>query len=230
MPVADVPAFAELIANDRARAAFAELGFSDPRFSSGYVISKPPRSPALFWHQDWWGWDDPISYTAEIAQVFLFYYLTDTSRANGCLRLIRGSHRRRHPLHEAPKAHADDVARVVDPDDRIYQPAPDEVAVPVRAGDLVIGDARVLHGSYPNGSDQERTLITLWFHPSFAALPEPMRARIYEIYVRKGSTPMPAATCTRRSGRNPSGGWSSRCCRCTRGVPPRSRGTGSPSA
>jgi ectoine hydroxylase-related dioxygenase (phytanoyl-CoA dioxygenase family) len=186
VPVADHPAFAELIAHEPARAIFAELGFADPRFSSGYVISKPPKGPALFWHQDWWGWDDPISHTDQIAQVFLFYYLSDTTRDNGCLRVVRGSHRTRHPLHDAPKAHADDIARVVDPSDRIYQPVADEVAVEVRTGDLVIGDARILHGTYPNASDRERTLITLWYHPSFASLPEPMQARIHAIHVREG--------------------------------------------
>ena len=35
-----------------------------PLFSAGFVVSKPPRSPPTFWHQDWWAWDDPASYMA----------------------------------------------------------------------------------------------------------------------------------------------------------------------
>ncbi len=184
--IADHPGFAGLIASPRERGIFAGLGFADPRFSSGYVISKPAHSPALFWHQDWWAWDDPISYRETIAQVFLFYYLTDTRIENGCLRVVPGSHRRRHSLHDQPPAHDQDLSRVANPDRPVYQSVEGEVPVEVAAGSLVIGDARLLHGTYPNDSDTERTLITLWYHPDFAALPEPIRARIDFIFNRRG--------------------------------------------
>ncbi len=191
--MADYPAFAELIAYRRTLEVFAGLGFSDPRFSSGYIISKPPGGPPLFWHQDWWGWDDPLSYTDFVAQVFLFYYLTDTSVENGCLRLVPRSHRRRHALHYAPAAHDEALARVTNPEDPIYQSVADEVAVPVRAGDVVIGDARLLHGAHANSGSSERTLLTLWYHPDFSALPAPMQARIYSLFKREGNDTDPAA-------------------------------------
>jgi len=184
--LADHPGFADLIASPSKRGVFKGLGFRDPRFSSGYVISKPPHSPALFWHQDWWAWDDPISYGDTITQVFLFYYLTDTRVENGCLRVIPGSHRRRHPLHDEPAAHDQDLSRVTDPDSAVYQSVDGETPVEVAAGSVVIGDARLLHGAYPNRSDSERTLITLWYHPDFAGLPAPIRARIDLIFNRRG--------------------------------------------
>ncbi len=99
--ISDHPGYADLIGNASAREVFRSLGFANPCFSSGYLISKPPGGPALFWHQDWWGWDDPLSYSDQIAQVFFMYYLTDTTPQNGCLRILPGSHRRRHSLHEA---------------------------------------------------------------------------------------------------------------------------------
>ena len=185
--IAADPFFAELIAWQPALAALQRLGFGEAAFSSGYVISKPPHSPALFWHQDWWGWSDPVSYTAQPMQLFLMYYLTDTRVANGCLRVLPGSHRRRHPTHDLlPSAHADDLARVAQPDSPVYQSAAGEVAVPVTAGDVVIGDARLLHGAYPNQSAEERTLITLWFHPHFQAQPEAIRARVARVTKREG--------------------------------------------
>ena len=58
--IADYPDFSDLIAHPALFKAFNVLGFADTRFSSGYIISKPQQSPALFWHQDWWGWGDPI--------------------------------------------------------------------------------------------------------------------------------------------------------------------------
>ncbi|MDH3658807.1 MAG: phytanoyl-CoA dioxygenase family protein [Alphaproteobacteria bacterium] len=184
--VADYPGYAPLIGHARARGLFEQLLFADPRFSSGYLISKPPSGPALFWHQDWWGWDDPISYSDEIAQVFFMYYLTDTTPENGCLRVLSGSHRRRHALHDADAAHGESLSRVDDPNDPLYGSINDEVPVPVRAGDLVIGDARLLHSAYANRSDQERSLITLWFHPNFRGLPAGMRARIRQVFDRQG--------------------------------------------
>jgi len=183
--IADHPDFAELVASPAERGIFTGLGFSDPRFSSGYVISKPPHSPALFWHQDWWAWDDPVSYQDTIAQVFLFYYLTDTRVENGCPRVVPGSHRRRHPLHDQPPAHGEDLSRVVDPDNTVYQSVEGETPVEVAAGSVVVGDARLLHGTYPNRSGEERTLITLWYHPDFSALPGPIRARIDFIFNRR---------------------------------------------
>ncbi|MGI9500788.1 MAG: phytanoyl-CoA dioxygenase family protein [Geminicoccaceae bacterium] len=184
--VADYPGYAPLIGNGEAKEVMNRLAFVDPRFSSGYLISKPPSGPALFWHQDWWGWDDPLSYTDDIAQVFFMYYLTDTTPDNGCLRVLPGSHRRRHALHDADQAHGEGLSRVEDPDHPLYGSLDGEVPIPVRAGDLVIGDARLLHSAYANRSNEERSLITLWFHPNFGKLPAGMRARIREIYDRRG--------------------------------------------
>lgn len=173
------PFFAELVAYPPALNALAALGFSKPRWSSGFVICKPPHSPALFWHQDWACWDDPSSYMDTPLQLFLMYYLVDTDIHNGCLRAIKGSHRRRHPMHDAvPVAHTDELRSITDPDHPAYQPVADEVIVPVKAGDVVIGDARLLHGSYGNQSDRSRTVITLWYHPNFESAPECIQADV----------------------------------------------------
>ena len=184
--IADFPGYAELIGNARARNVFEQLNFADPRFSGGYLISKPPSGPPLFWHQDWWGWDDPLSYSDEIAQVFFMYYLTGTSRENGCLRVLPGSHRRRHRFHDAMQAHDEGLSRVDDPEHPLYGSLAEETPVPVRAGDLVVGDSRLLHSAYANRSAEDRSLITLWYHPGLSLLPPGMRARIREIFERRG--------------------------------------------
>lgn len=184
--MADYPGYAAIIGHPALRGVFGDLGFADPRFSSGYLISKPPDGPPLFWHQDWWGWDNRISYTPAIAQVFFMIYLTDTSVENGCLRVIPGSHRRPHPLHAAVEAHGEALSRAENPDDPLFGSMPDEVPVPVRAGDLVVGDARLLHAAHANRSGGERGLLTLWYHPDFAGLPAGMRTRIRQMYDRQG--------------------------------------------
>ena len=186
VPVADHPPFAPLIAYSGFQEMFERLGLRGTRFSSGYVISKPPGGPALFWHQDWWGWQHPISREDRIAQVALFLYMTDTTRQNGCLRLVPGTHRRRHPLHDLVDAHDPALAEVKNPDDDAFASHPDELDVPVKAGDVVVVDARLIHGAHPNRSDRERTNIALWWHPDYEALPASLRARIWHVYEREG--------------------------------------------
>ena len=171
------PFMAKLVAYQPTLAALAKLGFDNPKWKSGYVISKPPESPPLFWHQDARFWEDPISYTPQIMQCFLMIYLVDTTPENGCLRLIPGSHLKRHPLHDAlPDAHGDNLGRMDNPEHPAYQRAEGEVDVPVKAGDVVMGSARLLHAAHGNRSNQRRTNITLWYYPAFHELPESIQA------------------------------------------------------
>ena len=174
------PAFTELLVHPAALAVFAELGFDRPRVWSGFVISKPPHSPPLHWHQDGLLWDHPISYTDQPQQFFLMYYLVDTSRDNGCLRLIPGSHRKRHPLHDQdPRAtRHNDVIRNVALDHPAFRHAEGEVDVPVRAGDVVIGDARLLHAAHGNRSERRRTVLTIWYWPAYDDLPAEVQALV----------------------------------------------------
>ena len=183
--LADYPEFSDLICHQKLMNIFMKLGFSDTRFSSGYIISKPPKAPALFWHQDWWGWEHPISYTDQVAQLFVMIYLQDTTKNNGCLRVVPGSHRNPHFLHDNDKAHTESVSRVEDSQDTLYLSVDEEKPVTVQFGDVVVGDARLLHGAFPNQSYDERTLITLWFHPNYESLPESVQVRIREIFIRK---------------------------------------------
>ncbi len=174
------PAFAEIIAYPRALAALAELGFDQPKVWSGFVISKPPHSPPLYWHQDGVLWAHPISYTDQPQQYFMMYYLVNTNQRNGCLRLIPGSHLKRHVLHDLNRdAHAgDEVRRASDMRHPAFQRAAGEVDVPVRAGDLIIGDSRLLHSAHANQSDQRRTVLTIWYWPAYDDLPEEVQALI----------------------------------------------------
>ena len=70
--------------------------------------------PSLGWHQDGWYWDDVAAgYDAPPSQLFAMYYLTNTSAANGCLRVLPRSHRSPHALHEHLKpAHSEGVRSI----------------------------------------------------------------------------------------------------------------------
>ena len=174
----DQPVLARLVAWPASLQALASLGFPSPKYWSGYIISKPPHAPPLYWHQDWPFWDDPISAQPEPAQLFLMYYLVDTRRENGCLRAIPESHRRRLPFHDQlPAAHTA-ATYAADPNSLSFATHPAEVDVPVRAGDLLVGDARLLHAAHANHTAERRTLLTLWYFPRWERFSNSLKAGI----------------------------------------------------
>ena len=180
----DHPEFSHLIAHSALHSVMQDFGFKGIRWLAGYLISKPPHSPALFWHQDWWGWDHDLSYTERLLGLGAMIYLSDTCRQNGCLRVIPGSHRRRHRLHDLPVAHEQSLSSINDPDNIAYQSDAAEAAIEVNTGDLVLLDPRLLHSAYANQSDHERSLFTLWYLPEFSTLPEAIQARYVQIFNR----------------------------------------------
>jgi ectoine hydroxylase-related dioxygenase (phytanoyl-CoA dioxygenase family) len=171
-------AIRRLVTLPAALRALADLGYPDPRWLSAYLISKPARSPSLWWHQDWWAWDDEVSFAERSPQLFVMYYLCDVHHGNGALRVIPGSHRRAHPLHrKLPEAHAPEIERA-SPASIAHERQPDEVTVEVRAGDAVVGDVRLLHCTHPNHSSRRRTCLTLWYLPCFQELTDAIKAYV----------------------------------------------------
>jgi len=127
------------------------------------LLSKPAYGPPLYWHQDYTNWNSPEAATPWPTVIFLSYYLSDTSRENGCLRAIPGSHRKRIALHDTlPNAHSPEIQAIDDLDSPVFMDHPDAVDVPLKAGDLIIADARLLHAAWPNKTAQRRTLVLAW--------------------------------------------------------------------
>ena len=64
-----------------ARSALDDLGFSDFLPSNGMlVLTKEPFGPALYWHQDWMQWNDPLSLSPWPQIFFVSYYLEETTK------------------------------------------------------------------------------------------------------------------------------------------------------
>ena len=128
------------------------------------ILSKPPHGPPLYWHQDFMNWESPEAATPWPTKIFLSVYLTDTTLANGCLQVIPGTHLKRIELHDTlPNAHEAEIQAVDDHEDHpAFVQHPDAVDLPVRAGDLIIADARVMHAARPNTTDARRTLVLAW--------------------------------------------------------------------
>ena len=127
------------------------------------VLSKPPFAPPLYWHQDMMNWNHPEAASPWPTRVFLSYYMTDTTLENGCLRIIPGTHLKRAPLHDLLlPAHGPEIQALTNLSHPAFQDYPGAIDVPVKAGDLVINDARVLHAARANNTSERRTLVLQW--------------------------------------------------------------------
>ena len=149
------------------RKALEAIGFGDFTALGGIIIlTKDPGSPPLFWHQDWYHWDDPMSCTPWPQQIFLNYYLTDTTLENGCLKVIPGTHRKRIDFHDVLVQKGEilgDRFQFAEEDyPFMFNNHPDQVDVCVSAGSLVLTDARLLHAARKNYTDERRTLLLAW--------------------------------------------------------------------
>ena len=164
--------FAELIALPAALDALARLGFTEVTYTDGYIISKPPHSPQLFWHYDWFAWAEPQMFTLPPPQVFCMYYLTDTCRENGCLRVIPGSHTRHNPLHHVIDAAQRNARHSRGPRPEFGGPIDRCPGAGRRAGDRLPACCTPRIPTEANG----RTVLTLWYQPDYPSLPERVKA------------------------------------------------------
>jgi Phytanoyl-CoA dioxygenase (PhyH) len=128
----DDPIVRALLTPRRVAALNDATAADDIRFISAYVSVKDAHSAALSWHRDWWCWDHPVSYRPQASQVAVLCYLADTTEANAALRVVPGSHLRSTGLDN----------------DRTLE---------ARAGDAVVIDYRLLHGTYANCTHDRRT-------------------------------------------------------------------------
>lgn len=158
------PIVDDILALPSAHAACRMLGLESMECSGGVILlSKPPHGPPLYWHQDETQWNHPKSALPWPTKIFLSYYLVDTDRENGCLRVIPGTHRKRTELHDLlPDAHSPEIQRTEETH-LAFAEQPGEIDVPLQAGDLLIADSRMLHAAWPNATAVRRSLVLSWW-------------------------------------------------------------------
>lgn len=111
------------------------------------------------WHQDGEYW--PIR---PLATCTVWLAVDDSTTENGCLRVIKGSHRER-----ALKAHntlkSSDVTLTQELDKSEYDES-QAVDIVLKAGQFSLHDVYLLHGSEPNVSAKPRRGMTMRFMPT----------------------------------------------------------------
>jgi non-heme Fe2+,alpha-ketoglutarate-dependent halogenase len=138
-----------LVTNEALLSAVEGVLGGDILIDGTLVFYKPPRdSGYVSWHQDsvYSGWHLTPSVSAWVA-------LTPSHTANGCMRVIPGSHRQGVLDH----ANARDESNLLFRGEQVQ--AVDEahaVDVVLRPGEMSLHHSNIIHGSNPNASDEPR--------------------------------------------------------------------------
>lgn len=134
-----------------------------------HVFCKPPvdgyETP---WHQDGHYW--PIR---PLATCTVWVALEPSTRENGCLRVIPGSHAAR-ALH----AHLHEDRTDLTLNQRMAAGSFDEaqaVDVELDAGEMSLHDVYMVHGARPNTSERRRTGVALRYMPSTSLFDRTLR-------------------------------------------------------
>ncbi|HJT64845.1 MAG TPA: phytanoyl-CoA dioxygenase family protein [Pyrinomonadaceae bacterium] len=125
------------------------------RFWHDQIFYKPPAHGGIvLWHQDYSYW----TRTTPMAHVSCWIGLDDSTRDNGCVHYVPGSHR----WQLLPRASfANDMDAVLDsltPSQRAeFKP----VAIELKAGECSFHHPLMVHGSYANCTDRPRRAVVL---------------------------------------------------------------------
>jgi len=156
--VADDPFWLDLVSDPRLLDLAARFVGDDLALFASHYICKPAGSgrPVL-WHQDagYWPLDPMVAVTLWLA-------VDASTPANGCLRVLPGSHR--DGVHE--RRVRSDVASVFG--DESAAEIDDDLAVDVilEPGDVEIHHPALLHSSGPNHSATRRCGLTIRYIPT----------------------------------------------------------------
>jgi phytanoyl-CoA hydroxylase len=131
------------------------LGPEPELFGLTYVVKPPGEGLPVLWHQDGHPWKE--RWGIEHA-VTLWVALDPADRANGCLRVVSGSHHSPvRPLRPSPTT--DDVFGWECDSDLVDESR--AVDVVLARGDVSIHHPALVHGSWPNTSDRRRAALSL---------------------------------------------------------------------
>jgi ectoine hydroxylase-related dioxygenase (phytanoyl-CoA dioxygenase family) len=136
-------------------------------WTSHFISKEPVTGRGTPWHEDSAFWNGRLSAYDRIVTVWLA--LGPSTRANGCMRVVPGTHH-----HGFSDYVAADPARQTF-DKQIADVAEDEaVYFELAPGEFSLHDGRIVHGAEPNTSPVRRTGYTMRYFPaSVRMLPVP---------------------------------------------------------
>ncbi len=127
-------------------------------FTDKLNLKRPREGSRFRWHQDSPYWAHFFRELDRLPNVLVT--LDDADETNGCLRVIRGSHRR----GMLPGCEGEGRLSPLFSDPRAFDLA-DQVPAVAKAGSLVFFSPHTVHGSEPNCSDTSRRALVLTYQP-----------------------------------------------------------------
>ena len=152
-PTLMMPAVANPVILDFAEMVLGPFVQLDNQTLAGIPSSKPEdvKSPVSGYHRDRWAQVPVGSDYQHPLAINSLCYLNGLNAESGPLRVIPGSHRR--PLTLTPEEQK--------------RPHPDEIALNVEAGDVVVTHNCVLHSGSPNLSGKTRYLFSTFYNKTW---------------------------------------------------------------
>ncbi len=131
-------------------AASQLLGGGAVRFWHDQLFCKPARHGGVVaWHQDYSYW----TRTTPLAHLTCWVGLDDSTRENGCVHYVPGSHRWPDLPVTGLAGDMDAIQSVLtDEQKEMFRPVP----VELKAGEASFHHPRMIHGSYANTTDRPR--------------------------------------------------------------------------
>ena len=152
--------FLQFARNERILDIVAQLIGDDIALWNSSFFAKPARVGSRTpWHQDGQYWA-----IRPLATCTVWIAVDAATRENGCLRVIRGSHKGR-TLAEHRTNNAPGLALNLELTPEEFDEA-DAVDLVLEAGQISLHDVFLYHGSEPNRSDLPRRGMTLRFMPT----------------------------------------------------------------
>jgi ectoine hydroxylase-related dioxygenase (phytanoyl-CoA dioxygenase family) len=144
------PAFHDLLWNPRFTVPAAQLLGGAVRFWHDQLFCKPARHGGVVaWHQDYSYW----TRTTPLAHLTCWVGLDDSTRENGCVHYVPGSHRWPDLPVTGLAGDMDSIRSVLtEAQKELFRP----VAIELKAGEASFHHPRMIHGSYANETDGPR--------------------------------------------------------------------------
>ncbi len=157
------PAFLDLAGNPKILRVLSKIIGPQVKFIQSQLFVKPPGFPGNPWHQD----EGPIP-TRDRSLVAVWIALDDSTKENGCLRVIPGTHRSGYlyPTREHGKTDEFDfTTEAFGFDTRSLE------HMELRPGSAVFFHGYLLHGSLRNESTSYRRALTFHYMNGYSQLP-----------------------------------------------------------
>src|SRR5919198_5408923 len=144
------PGFHDLLWNPRFTVAASQLLRGAVRFWHDQLFCKPAHHGGVVaWHQDYSYW----TRTTPLAHLTCWIGLDDSTRENGCVHYVPGSHRWPDLPITGLTGDMDSIRSVLTGEQKEqFKP----VAVELRKGESSFHHPRMIHGSYANYTDRPR--------------------------------------------------------------------------